>query len=264
MEEQYASIMAKESISSPESVYVFNEKNQEEVQQFCQRVNQNLLNLKPNLRKKTIDVAILLSCGVGSEDLNPGVYRTLYHYLDANMGRLSMRFGPNGEVKDLKLGNIEMGSLYFKPMTSLEEQQRLEKHQMCYGILPTSEMPDRMLLTVDKKLIVGKQHKVSSESQKFDRCNAHIGDYYFNRSMILKENDQAELITFTPDVKEQDKIIQTIELYDKQGRKSLDVRINEFQVVNDNSYYLLSQKIDFAQTFPEDKNEINIISFNSK
>lgn len=220
-------------------------RGQEEIAAFARNVNSNLLHLSAAKCQKLTDLCILLTCGVPKDELNPAVAIVFDEYIKKNIGPFQVQFDTAGSVQTIKLGNLTAGSLYYRPMFPEVERRRLMDHKFCYGILPSRQMPNRMLITIGDKTIIGNQSVLNGELQSQDRNNAKLGDYYFNRDAIMK--DEAELVRFA--VMDATTVVQLMEIYNADGQKKETMYFNHLQPLQDNTYKVIEQeKIEDVNT----------------
>ncbi len=225
-----------ESRQLPIKLAVADPNKRKEISHFCERVNMSLNNLSPTMVDKIISLSILLTCGEPKENLNPGICQTLVNYMKENIGPFQVTFRDSGDIDKVTLGNLDMGSLYCKPLDEEAEKKYMENHKLCHAILPSMNSADSMYLTLENKMIVGNQDRIRNN----DRDNAYIGIYYFNRERIGKDLEQAELVRF--EMEDANTVKQVIECYDKQGNKTQDVRMTHLQPAKHNSYHILYQE----------------------
>ena len=123
-----------------------------------------------------------------------------------NIGKISFELYDDF-IKQICLGNIKCGSLFSNNFSNGELSNRISNGRNSSGILPSR---DNM-----KKLFIGYLDKNIYSDGLVHSANVHIGDYYFNRSDILKEKDNPYIFRFSSLYKDE----LQIELlsFDKEG-----------------------------------------------
>lgn len=231
--------------------------NQEQVKQFCQHFNQDLLHLSEAETKKAIDLVLLLSNGVPSSYLNVGVCDALKTYLKNNIGRLDVTFDGNF-IDKISFGTLTIQSMTCMPFSKSEEQEKSHKGKICYGKLPTTEYPDNLFMTVDNKLLVASPSLLPAGIASFNKNCVQFGQYYFNRDEILKnpstnriENPKvvkkfprAQLVTFCP--LKSLTMAHVISAYDENGRCQKQYMLDFMQPIKENTYHVYHQQMYFS------------------
>ena len=192
------------------NMVILDKEERKAISPFCSYINENKDNLSDDQMEIIADSIIKKGCGVRKDKTNEGIYNFLKSYLIANIGDISFSLYGNS-VREISLGNITVGPLFSSNFTNEELTDRYFSKKNSCGVLPSV---DNM-----KKLFIGYGDKTifSNDIGRSDRDvkNVHIGEYYFNKDDVLKENDNPYIYRFTSPYKDELQI--DVLSFDKDG-----------------------------------------------
>lgn len=202
---------------------------------FCSYINENKDNLSVDQKSVIADYIIRNVCTVRIEKINKGIYSLLRSYLISNIGDVSFNLYGNS-IREISLGNITVGPLFSSNFTNEELSDRYFSRKNSCGVLPSV---DNM-----KKLFIGYGDKTifSNDIGRSDRDvkNVHIGEYYFNKDDVLKENDNPYIYRFTSPYKDELQI--DVLSFDKDGNfMGKDIYVDYLESSDGKNYKVVRQ-----------------------
>ena len=177
---------------------------------FCSYINENKDNLSVDQKSVIADYIIRNVCTVRIEKINKGIYSLLRSYLISNIGDISFNLYGNS-IREISLGNITVGPLFSSNFTNEELSDRFFKSKNSCGVLPNKGNMKKIFIGYDDKNLYSDDIGHSDRDIK----NVHIGEYYFNKDDILKENDNPYIYRFTSSYKDELQI--DVLSFDKDG-----------------------------------------------
>ncbi len=177
---------------------------------FCGFVNENKDSLTDEQKCVVADYIISSTICKNVRYLNKGVYSFLKSYLMANIGDISFNLYGNS-IREISLGNITVGPLFSSNFTNEELSDRYFSRKNSCGVLPSVDNMKRLFISYGDKTIFSNDIGRSDRDVK----NVHIGEYYFNKDDILKENDNPYIYRFTSPYKDELQI--DVLSFDKDG-----------------------------------------------
>ena len=192
------------------NMVILDKEERASMSSFCGFINENKDSLSDDQKGIIADYIIRKGCKVKKDKTNEGIYNFLKSYLIANIGDISFSLYGNS-IKEISLGNITAGPLFSSNFNNQELSDRVLSSKNSNSVLPTKSNM--------KKLFIGYGDKnlFSDDIGHGDRDikNVHIGEYYFNKDDILKENDNPYIFSFTNPYKDELQI--DVLNFDKDG-----------------------------------------------
>ena len=192
------------------NMVILDKEERASMSSFCGFINENKDSLSDDQKGIIADYIIRKGCKVKKDKINEGIYNFLKSYLIANIGDISFSLYGNS-IKEISLGNITAGPLFSSNFNNQELSDRFLSSKNSNSVLPTKSNM--------KKLFIGYGDKnlFSDDIGHGDRDikNVHIGEYYFNKDDILKENDNPYIFRFTNPYKDELQI--DVLNFDKDG-----------------------------------------------
>ncbi len=192
------------------NMVILDKEERASMSSFCGFINENKDSLSDDQKGIIADYIIRKGCKVKKDKTNEGIYNFLKSYLIANIGDISFSLYGNS-IKEISLGNITAGPLFSSNFNNQELSDRFLSSKNSNSVLPTKSNM--------KKLFIGYGDKnlFSDDIGHGDRDikNVHIGEYYFNKDDILKENDNPYIFRFTNPYKDELQI--DVLNFDKDG-----------------------------------------------
>ena len=192
------------------NMVILDKEERASMSSFCGFINENKDSLSDDQKGIIADYIIRKGCKVKKDKTNEGIYNFLKSYLIANIGDISFSLYGNS-IKEISLGNITAGPLFSSNFNNQELSDRFLSSKNSNSVLPTKSNM--------KKLFIGYGDKnlFSDDIGHGDRDikNVHIGEYYFNKDDILKENDNSYIFRFTNPYKDELQI--DVLNFDKDG-----------------------------------------------
>lgn len=189
---------------------ILDKEERASVSSFCGFVNENKDSLTDEQKCVVADYIISSTICKNVRYLNKGVYSFLKSYLMANIGDISFSLYGNS-IKEISLGNITAGPLFSSNFTNEEISDRHLSGKNSCGVLPSVDNMKRLFISYGDKTIFSNDIGRSDRDVK----NVHIGEYYFNKDDILKENDNPYIYRFTSPYKDELQI--DVLSFDKDG-----------------------------------------------
>lgn len=189
---------------------ILDKEERASVSSFCGFVNENKDSLTDEQKCVVADYIISSTICKNVRYLNKGVYSFLKGYLMANIGDISFSFYGNS-IREISLGNITVGPLFSSNFTNEELSDRYFSRKNSCGVLPSVDNMKRLFISYGDKTIFSNDIGRSDRDVK----NVHIGEYYFNKDDILKENDNPYIYRFTSPYKDELQI--DVLSFDKDG-----------------------------------------------
>ncbi len=189
---------------------ILDKEERASVSSFCGFVNENKDSLTDEQKCVVADYIISSTICKNVRYLNKGVYSFLNSYLIANIGDISFNLYGNS-IREISLGNITVGPLFSSNFTNEELSDRYFSRKNSCGVLPSVDNMKRLFISYGDKTIFSNDIGRSDRDVK----NVHIGEYYFNKDDILKENDNPYIYRFTSPYKDELQI--DVLSFDKDG-----------------------------------------------
>ena len=189
---------------------ILDKEERASVSSFCGFVNENKDSLTDEQKCVVADYIISSTICKNVRYLNKGVYSFLKSYLMANIGDISFNLYGNS-IREISLGNITVGPLFSSNFTNEELSDRYFSRKNSCGVLPSVDNMKRLFISYGDKTIFSNDIGRSDRDVK----NVHIGEYYFNKDDILKENDNPYIYRFTSPYKDELQI--DVLSFDKDG-----------------------------------------------
>ena len=202
---------------------------------FCSYINENKDNLSVDKKSVIADYIIRNVCTVRIEKINKGIYSLLRSYLISNIGDISFNLYGNS-IREISLGNITVGPLFSSNFTNEELSDRFFKSKNSCGVLPNKGNMKKIFIGYDDKNLYSDDIGHSDRDIK----NVHIGEYYFNKDDILKENDNPYIFRFTNPYKDELQI--DVLNFDKDGNFiDSDIYIDYLESSDGKNYKVVRQ-----------------------
>ena len=192
------------------NMVVLEPKERKAISPLCSYINENKDSLSDDQKGIIADYIIRKGCGVKKDKTNEGIYNFLKSYLIANIGDISFSLYGNS-VREISLGNITVGPLFSSNFTNEELSDRYFSKKNSCGVLPSVDNMKRLFISYGDKTIFSNDIGRSDRDVK----NVHIGEYYFNKDVVLKENDNPYIFRFTSPYKDELQI--DVLSFDKDG-----------------------------------------------
>ena len=192
------------------NMVILDKKERASMSSFCSFIHENKDGLDDYQKDVVVEYIISNVCGVSKDKINEGIYNFLKSYIYSNIGDISFSLYGNS-IKEISLGNITAGPLFSSNFNNQELSDRFFKSKNSCGVLPNKGNM--------KKIFIGYGDKnlFSDDIGRSDRDvkNVHIGEYYFNKDDVLKENDNPYIYRFTSPYKDELQI--DVLSFDKDG-----------------------------------------------
>ena len=172
---------------------ILDKEERASVSSFCGFVNENKDSLTDEQKCVVADYIISSTICKNVRYLNKGVYSFL------------------NSIREISLGNITVGPLFSSNFTNEELSDRYFSRKNSCGVLPSVDNMKRLFISYGDKTIFSNDIGRSDRDVK----NVHIGEYYFNKDDILKENDNPYIYRFTSPYKDELQI--DVLSFDKDG-----------------------------------------------
>ena len=192
------------------NMVVLEPKERKAISPLCSYINENKDSLSDYQKGIIADYIIRKGCKVKKDKTNEGIYNFLKSYLIANIGDISFNLYGNS-VREISLGNITVGPLFSSNFTNEELSDRYFSRKNSCGVLPSVDNMKRLFISYGDKTIFSNDIGRSDRDVK----NVHIGEYYFNKDDVLKENDNPYIYRFTSPYKDELQI--DVLSFDKDG-----------------------------------------------
>ena len=177
---------------------ILDKKERASMSSFCSFIHENKDGLDDNQKDVVVEYIISNVCGVSKDKINEGIYNFLKSYLYSNIGDISFSLYGNS-IKEISLGNIKIGPLFSSNFTNEELSDRYLGGKNSCGVLPSVDNMKRLFISYGDKTIFSNDIGRSDRDVK----NVHIGEYYFNKDDVLKENDNPYIYRFTSPYKDE-------------------------------------------------------------
>lgn len=200
--------------------------------QACSYINEHLNVLGVDDYRNLTELCLYLLTGLKRKDINSTFFETVLDYVKENIGKMEIDFSEIGVIRQIRLGNIKMGSLTCKDFSLKEKNNRIEKKLNCCGFYPTMDRKERMFLTLNGNLIMGNQAAIKST----DYDNIYIGNYYFNRNTISPSMAALTKLEVISD----ESIVETICTYDESGEVEHYEGFISLEKHKNNEYFIVS------------------------
>ena len=192
------------------NMVILDKEERASMSSFCGFINENKDSLSDDQKGIIADYIIRKGCKVKKDKTNEGIYNFLKSYLIANIGDISFNLYGNS-VREISLGNITVGPLFSDNFTNEELSDRYFSRKNSCGVLPSVDNMKRLFISYGDKTIFSNDIGRSDRDVK----NVHIGEYYFNKDDVLKENDNPYIYRFTSPYKDELQI--DVLSFDKDG-----------------------------------------------
>lgn len=192
------------------NMVILDKEERKAISPFCGFINENKDSLSDDQKGIIADYIIRKGCKVKKDKTNEGIYNFLKSYLITNIGDVSFNLYGNS-IREISLGNITVGPLFSSNFTNEELSDRYFSRKNSCGVLPSVDNMKRLFISYGDKTIFSNDIGRSDRDVK----NVHIGEYYFNKDDVLKENDNPYIYRFTSPYKDELQI--DVLSFDKDG-----------------------------------------------
>ena len=217
------------------NMVILDKEERASMSSFCSFIHENKDGLDDYQKDVVVEYIISNVCGVSKDKINEGIYNFLKSYIYSNIGDISFNLYGNS-IKEISLGNIKAGPLFSSNFTNQELSDRYLSGKNSCGVLPSKSNIKKIFIGYDDKNLYSDDIGHSDRDIK----NVHIGEYYFNKDDILKENDNPYIFRFTNPYKDELQI--DVLNFDKDGNFiDSDIYIDYLESSDGKNYKVVRQ-----------------------